>query len=296
MSIQVAEADERAEAERTKREQAQEERAKELTVRNLRLFQRLVAVLVMAIVLSGGFGIFALDKQDEAETQAAIAQQERDNALEQQRIAEQNEQEAERSALENQSLALAAGSQAALARGDSETAIALAVAANNISDNAPLFADKALYDVATSPGLYRYFETTYARSNHAISSDNQRIAIASYIGTEIDLSLWDIATNERLWTAPEDIFHFLDIETDTPPALNIRGLSFSSDNRSLMISYAITSAVFDQGSAPLAAECLIVDAETFEVIQRLSSPDRIPRYCGRVANMCSDGRSLSSWI
>ncbi len=65
---------------------------------------------------------------------------------------------AQRSALESQSLALASGAQAALADDDTDQALMLALAANDVADP-PALARELLYEAAMTPGTQRRIET-----------------------------------------------------------------------------------------------------------------------------------------
>jgi hypothetical protein len=77
-------------------------------------------------------------------------------ALNQRGNARDNEAEAERSAEVSQSLALASGAQAALGNGNVDQARALVNAANQI-DSPPAFAQRVLFDTASTPGTMAQF-------------------------------------------------------------------------------------------------------------------------------------------
>jgi len=160
-SLKQREAEYTAETERAARETR-------LETRSRRFLQSLVAVLLLATL--GAFGLTSF-----AVSQSGVAQ---------------------RSAVEAQNLALINGSQAALANGKTDQAIALAMEAVTI-DPSSARAQVALSEAAYAPGTIRIFEGHTAEVDWVeFSPDGLAALSASWDGT---LILWDIQTGAEIW-------------------------------------------------------------------------------------------------
>ena len=150
-SLKQRDKEQQAEIERQARE-AQLER------RSQNFLRGLVAVFAIATILSGGFGLFALEQQQIAQTHA---------------------EQAEISAAEAQNVALVAGSQAALANNDTDTALALAWQAVELNPDSTL-AQAQFSEAAYSPGtVRRYIGHAGSVFDIAISPDEQTMISAS---------------------------------------------------------------------------------------------------------------------
>ncbi|MCB8979404.1 MAG: protein kinase [Ardenticatenaceae bacterium] len=110
------------------------------------------------------------------------------NARAQQAIAETNERQAQ----EAYSLALVANARQALADNDTELAMLLALAANNI-ENPPIAAQNTLVDAAYAPGTHRLFQAGSPQWGLAVVPNSQTIWSGSDNG---DILIWDVATGE----------------------------------------------------------------------------------------------------
>ena len=155
-------------AERTRRTRLETERQvreKTLERRSVRFLRALVAVLLLATL--GALGL------------VAVAMNERQNA--------------ERNAAETQNIALVAGSQAALAGGNTEEALALALQAVTL-DPTSARAQTALSAAAYAPGTVRRFIGHNAPVASVTLSPDGRTALSASWDTT--LILWDIQTGE----------------------------------------------------------------------------------------------------
>ncbi len=145
-------------------------RVKALEQRSVRFLRMLVGVMFAALVVAAGLIGLAINQSQIAQHNAAEAQQ--------------NEAEA-------QNLALIGGSQAALANGNTDQAIALAMEAVTI-DPSSSRAQVALSEATYAPGTIRIFEGHTASVDWVeFSPDGLTALSASWDGT---LILWDIAT------------------------------------------------------------------------------------------------------
>jgi WD40 repeat protein/DNA-binding CsgD family transcriptional regulator len=152
--------EQQAEAKRAVKEQALERRSQNV-------LRALVAVFALATVISAAFGIFALDQQ---------------------RLAQANADEA-------QNIALIAGSQAALAVDDTDTAIALAWQTVQLNPDSAR-AQAQLSEAAYQPGTVRRF---VGHSDFLvavdISPDESTMLSGAWDGS---IFLWNIQTGEIL--------------------------------------------------------------------------------------------------
>ena len=171
-----------------------------------RVLQGLVAVFLIAAVISGGLALFAFDKQAEANEQTVNANNERDNARAEQQVAQREAQIA-------QSIALAAESQEILSNGDHDLALILALEANNI-DNPPIEAERALFAATYAPGTRLVMEGHEGTvSTVDISPDGRSGASAggkqwvaenelnnrnvTYDSEDFSIRLWDLQKGEE---------------------------------------------------------------------------------------------------
>ena len=174
-SIDEQTALEHAEAERQAHEMAQERRASTL-------LRALVAVFALAAILSGGFGVFALDQQHEAET-------ERDHA-----------QQAQQEALRQASIGLAAVAEQELEGTNPERGVLIALEALEYYPYTP----QALEALARGVEGYRdlrLFDGTPYSANIIMSGewapDGTRFAVGGIAAPDSAI-VWDATTGEVL--------------------------------------------------------------------------------------------------
>jgi len=210
-SLAARDAQVASEAERAAHEAGLERRSRSF-------LRALLAVALVAAVLGVGLSIYAfgqrqtaLDKQllalesaniaqqnvNLASTAQAQANQSADTAATAQAQAQSEAANARRNAEENQNLALSAGAQAALNDGNTDQALALAVAANRMPQ--PLSqARLMLASAAYAPGTRAVFSGhTKAVASVAFSPDG-KIAISG--SDDTTLRLWDVATHQTIRT------------------------------------------------------------------------------------------------
>jgi WD40 repeat protein/serine/threonine protein kinase len=210
-SLAARDAQVAAEAERATHEAGLERRSRSF-------LRALLAVALVAAVLGVGLSIYAfgqrqtaLDQQLLALESANIAQQNvklastaqaqanqsADTAATAQAQAQSEAANAKRNAEENQNLALSAGAQAALNDGNTDKALALAVAANRMPQ--PLSqARSMLASAAYAPGTHAVFNGhTDAVASVAFSPDGKTAISGS---DDTTLRLWDVATHQTIRT------------------------------------------------------------------------------------------------
>lgn len=187
-------------------ELSRQAREAELERRAKQTFQVLAFVLFIAAL--GGFGLAALafDREQHAESARQEAQLERDRA---------------------QELALVNGARAAFATGDSDTALTLAVAANQAAKPSAQ-AQTVLSEVAYVPGAAD--ATSFGYWMHAdISPDGQSVLLGHYAGF---VSRWDRVNDTMTPMLPEQPHAGFVADVGFSPD----GLTgFSSSNREIMI-------------------------------------------------------------
>lgn len=169
-SINEAKARVLAETERIAREEAQEQRSR-------KLLRALVAVFAIATILSGGFGVFAMNSRN-AETQARL-----------------DAEEAELQAQTQSAVLLAAQSESELEDGFFDRAVLLALEA---LENYPYTtqAEHALGQAVThNRALQRYAGHESAITSADWSPDRTKIATSS---TDNTVHIWDATTGEQL--------------------------------------------------------------------------------------------------
>jgi WD40 repeat protein/DNA-binding SARP family transcriptional activator/tRNA A-37 threonylcarbamoyl transferase component Bud32/energy-coupling factor transporter ATP-binding protein EcfA2 len=152
--------------------------------------------------------------------------------------------QASQSAAESRSLALASGAQIAFRDGNTDQALALAVAANQMADP-PAFAQRMLYEVALAPGAVRQIVGDTAwRWSLDVDPSEQIVASGN---DESGFTLWDIASGDEL-------MRLEGAHTD-----GIGDVSFTPDGRSLL------SGGFDD-------RLILWDIETGAVLRRFENP------------------------
>jgi WD40 repeat protein/DNA-binding SARP family transcriptional activator len=158
--------------------QAETTREAAMARRSRNRLRALVAVLTVAVLISGALGVFAFHQQRIAEREAAVAQ----------------------------SLNLATSAQLALSEHDTDLALALALAANRLPDPPPQ-ARLTLADAAYMPGTRRVFEGHEGPIAGLAISDDGRTAISA--SADATLILWDLDTGEviRRFTGHEGPVH-----------------------------------------------------------------------------------------
>ena len=203
LEASIAERERLAELERKRqvREAQLEERAQ-------RRMRWLSGVMAIAAALSIGLSVFALNRSQAeiearatSEANAEIANVQADIAATAQQIAQEEAELAEASAARAaeeasraQSLALSAAAQLALLDNELDTAVALALAANNV-DNPPSQSRLVMAQVAYSPGTRHLFEIGTGVDAVAMDGDGRTVVTAARDGT---LALWDLRTGEAL--------------------------------------------------------------------------------------------------
>lgn len=176
-------------AERAREQQAEQAR-QELVIetqrrladqqrRAARRLRYLVAGLAIFLAMALGLSAVALDREQDAQRAQATS--------------EHSARVAAMSAAQAQRLALVNGARAALATGDMDTALALAVAANQL-DSPPPEAQAVLADAAYAPGTVRVFDETPTWMEF---SPDGRSILASY-DSDAGVVLWDAATGSKI--------------------------------------------------------------------------------------------------
>ncbi len=225
-------------------------RAEEQT-RAARLLRRRAVWLAGALALAAGLALIALLFGQQAQRNAAVA---------------------ERSAAEAQSIALAAGAQAAQADANGDLALGLALAANEL-ESPPAFARRVLYDVALAPGPARRIISDGGwRWSMEVSPDGRRVASGDDLG---EVTVWDITTGEEL-------LHLAGEHDDS-----IGDVAFSPDGR-----FLLTSSYDDQ--------IILWDAATGAVIWRARNPTGDPNTLdvspdGAMAASGTEGGVVTLW-
>lgn len=202
---------------------AQQAREIRLEQRARRVLQGLVAVFLVATIIASGLAAFAFDQR---------------------RTARNNEAEASRNADLSQSLALASAARAALSENNTDQALALAVAANQI-DEPPAFAQRTLYDATFAPGTVRRIQCAPAWCWGMDVSRDGRMATAA--GDSLEFAVWDIATGQ-------EIQRFVGGHTDVP-----QSVAFLPDGRSVL-------------SGGLDDTLLMWDIATGDILHRYDNP------------------------
>ena len=160
------------------------------------------------------------------------------------RQAGENAALAERSAIEAQSLALASAAQAAMADDDTDQALMLAQAANEIEDPAAL-AREVLYEAAMSPGTRRRINAgggwLWAMDVHL---QTRRVASG---GDDADVTVWDMDSGEKL------------VVLSGEHSESIGDVAFTPDGERLL------SGAYDD-------TLLLWDLNSGQVIQRMENP------------------------
>jgi WD40 repeat protein len=200
------------------REQAAElvrkEREVALERRSRSVLRALVGVFVVATVVGLGLAALAFSQRQAATRSAAAAQQAeltaqsnadaaeraRQEAQTNADTAKAAQQEAQRNADEAQNVALYAGAQEALSKGNTDQAVALALIANQTKQ--PLERSQlALAEAAYTPGTRHIFiGHTGGVNSVAFSPDGKTFVSGS---DDKSVILWDVATGEKIRTFAE---------------------------------------------------------------------------------------------
>jgi WD40 repeat protein len=163
-------------------EQARREREKALEKRSRDVLRALVGVMAVATLIALILAGVAISQSEEARLARAAA--------------EHNEQVAQHSAAETNSLALAANARNALIEHDPTLALRLALEANRAFQPAPVEVLRVLAAAAYGPGIGQRFEGhTAAVLTVAFSPDQTMSASAGADGT---IRLWDNRTGEAI--------------------------------------------------------------------------------------------------
>ncbi|MCC7206834.1 MAG: protein kinase [Anaerolineae bacterium] len=176
-------AEQAAERDRQAHELELAQRAAESQRKAADRMRYLVVGLVLFLIAAVAQLLFTIGQRNEAESARATSDA---NA----RIARDN-------AAQAQELALVNGAQAALAKGDAEAALALAVAANRIP-NPPAQAQRILSEAAYPPGPVRLFAGPKSNALRAAFSRDGGTLIAG--GTDNRAYVWDSESGRLLHT------------------------------------------------------------------------------------------------
>ncbi len=183
-------------AERERQAKIEHERkAREMSLeqRSRKVLQALVGVFLVAAILSGALALLALNREQQANDERDNAQNARDDAATQAAIAEANAATAEYNEAQAQSLVWANAAEDALAEGNYDLALPMALGAASIEDP-PLMARDALITVnRANPRLRIFVGHEGPVYNVAFSPDGQTALSASGDNT---LILWDVNTGE----------------------------------------------------------------------------------------------------
>ena len=226
-SLAEREAQRKLEEERTARET-------ELARLSARRLRWLVAGLAVFLVVALALSAFALDRQQQAQTQAGIAADNeatavfaQEQAEQQAALAETQAALAELNADQAQALALAARSQLVLEGGNSDLALLLALEANKMVEDPPIEILHALTSAAYAPGTRALLVGhTQPITGVAISPDGQT-ALSSG-GDELtpsgvgEMIQWNLTTGEaiRQFEGHENIITSLDIDPSGRTAIS----------------------------------------------------------------------------
>lgn len=152
-----------------------QEREAQLEKRSQNFLRGLVAVFALATIIAGGFGIFALNRQN-----VAI------DALD----------ASEQSAAEFRSIALTFGAQDAMNDNQADMAIALALEANNM-ENPPQQAIDMFPQAASSSWIRRRYFSGDNAFDGIYFPDGERIITNNWEG---EVEIWNVVTGEELQT------------------------------------------------------------------------------------------------
>ncbi len=198
-----------ADEERQAAERVRAERELALEQRSKTFLRALVGVASAAALLGLLLAIFAFSQRSQAlasanvaataeanaQTEAGNARQQKDIAEQQKSNAEQQKLAAEQNAAKARNLALAAGAQAALNKGDTGSALALALAANG-DDTSVIQSEVVLSEAAYARGTRRiYSGHTSGVQSLALNPDGRTLLSGSDDKT---LILWDVASGEPI--------------------------------------------------------------------------------------------------
>jgi WD40 repeat protein/serine/threonine protein kinase len=205
---------------------AQQAREMRLERRAQIVLRGLVAVFLVATIVASGLAVLAFGQR---------------------RIAQHNAAEANRNAALSQSLALASAARAALSEDNTDQALALAVAANQIN-TPPAFAQRTLYDAAFAPGTVRRIRCDPGSTDWcwamAVSPDGLTVVTT---GDRPDITLSDIATGQQ-------IRRFTGGHTDA-----VQSVAFLPDGQSLL-------------SGSLDDTLLLWDIASGKILRRYENP------------------------
>ncbi len=196
---------------RSKEERARQARERELERQVVNRLRLLVGVFLIAAMVAGGLGLLATRSATAARSAAETAR-----AAEAE--AEQARQQAEFQAAEIRALLLVSESDEALDARNTDTALSLALAADNIVDAEMSPVLQSLERAAFAPGTrLRLTGHDNRVASVAVSGNGQMIASGAADGT---IRLWALDTGDVIATLP--------LETEL-----IRSLAFSPDSRRL---------------------------------------------------------------
>ncbi|HJZ46056.1 MAG TPA: protein kinase [Roseiflexaceae bacterium] len=315
-------------------EQARQAHEAQLEQRSRTFLRALLGVAMLAAVLGIGLSIFAFGQRREAlanEQRAnqnasneaaakALAQQNADTAAtaaalaqQQSTLAQQQAELAKSSAAEAQNLALANGAQVALGQGNTDQALSLALAANQLANPVPQ-ARFILSQAAYAPGTRRVLRGhTGGVTGVAFSPDGKTAVSGSRDDT---LILWNLATGEQIHTfkghtddvkdialspdgksvisaSTDGTLILWDVASGQPirqfkdDGVEFKGVAFSPDGKMVLSGSANTSVIL--WDVATAQPIRRFQGQTQEVNQLAFSPD------GTMALSTSQDTELILW-
>lgn len=239
-------------------EQTQKAREAHLEQRSRRFLRGLVAVFAVAAVIAVALSLFAFN-------QSKTAQLARINAEEARAISDENAKYAS-------SIALAAAARSALAYSNPDQAIALAVAANTLTDHPPAYAQRVLYEVSVFVPTMRSLlpEPFFWLGGISDISPDGRRAMTFQLSDNADsdgsVIYWDLMTGQILarWTSA-----FLE---GRPPFCNATNPIFAPGGET---GYATTVT-----PDLMTGEIIEFEVSTGQELRHLTPPEGFP--CGMI--------------
>jgi WD40 repeat protein len=174
-------------------EQARVAREAALERRSRNVLRALVGVFVVATLLAMGLATLAFTQRQAAQRNAQQAQEAQRVALVNEERAMSEADRAARSAAEARNLALSAGAQAAVRQGNTDLALALALAGNQLDPAIPQ-EQLTLAEAAYTPGARRVYRGHTNRVEAVAFTPDGTKALSG--ANDQTLILWDIATGQ----------------------------------------------------------------------------------------------------
>jgi WD40 repeat protein/serine/threonine protein kinase/energy-coupling factor transporter ATP-binding protein EcfA2 len=189
-------------------ERAQKEREEHLEQQARSRLRALAGVMSIAAIVGIALAIIAI-LQSQAAASAQMA------AEDARIIAEQNEEQAQRSAAEASSLALAANARNAVGEGDSQLALILAIEAQRAYTPAPAEVMRVLSNTAYAEGpRYRFDAHSGSVTDVRFSADGRYAVSGGYDGQII---VWDITTGDGVMVVDVSADETFVLQVDIAP-------------------------------------------------------------------------------